>query len=367
MPRDAQGRYSLPASYLAVPLQKITSVQHNAPLEDIAKYLDKYVIPDGEITTAKLADGVVTTAKLADNAVIEAKLAANSVTTFKIADKSVTNAKLADNSVTSAIIADAQVGSAELAPGAVIEDKIGNGAVTESKIAPGAVSPGRLSAGAPYWQTDGSTRTGNFLAQTNGNTQIVAESTTTGIPNFRLINTVRRWVIRLETNGDWTLWDDTANLERIRINTAGNASMGGDFSATVIRINANFSLAMAGQNQPSIFYGAGGSRFAFDTSNGTYYFLVNNAIVGQINTGGFAGDISQATNYNVAGAIVSIPDRGVGTFISVVSSAGVYVAGTNYPGSGRLPAGGTWRCQYESRWFVANIDDFSVFSFKRVA
>lgn len=59
-------------------------------------------IPDGSITTAKLADGAVTTVKLADGAVTTVKLADGSVTTAKIADGAVTTAKLADGSVTTA-------------------------------------------------------------------------------------------------------------------------------------------------------------------------------------------------------------------------------------------------------------------------
>lgn len=59
-------------------------------------------IPDGSITTLKLADGAVTTVKLSDGAVTTVKLADGSVTTAKLADASVTTAKIVDGSVTPA-------------------------------------------------------------------------------------------------------------------------------------------------------------------------------------------------------------------------------------------------------------------------
>ncbi|MEM1724276.1 MAG: hypothetical protein QXW71_00660, partial [Thermoplasmata archaeon] len=72
-------------------------------------------IPDGSITTAKLADGAVTTPKIANNAVTSSKLADGSVTTSKIADNAVTSSKLADESVTSSKILDGAITTEKLA------------------------------------------------------------------------------------------------------------------------------------------------------------------------------------------------------------------------------------------------------------
>lgn len=58
------------------------------------------VIPDGSITTTKLADGAVTSAKLASNAVTSGKINSNAVTSDKINSGAVTTAKLADANVT---------------------------------------------------------------------------------------------------------------------------------------------------------------------------------------------------------------------------------------------------------------------------
>jgi hypothetical protein len=57
-------------------------------------------IPDGSITTAKLAANAVTTAKLNDLAVTEDKLATDSVTAEKLADNVVVTAKIEDGNVT---------------------------------------------------------------------------------------------------------------------------------------------------------------------------------------------------------------------------------------------------------------------------
>jgi hypothetical protein len=62
-------------------------------------------VPDGNITSAKIADGNVTTADVADSA----------ITTAKIADGNVTTADVADNSITTAKIVDGAVGSADIA------------------------------------------------------------------------------------------------------------------------------------------------------------------------------------------------------------------------------------------------------------
>lgn len=61
--------------------------------KEIAEQAAQATIPDGAVTTVKLADEAVTTAKLDDEAVTTAKLADESVTTAKIADNAVTAAK----------------------------------------------------------------------------------------------------------------------------------------------------------------------------------------------------------------------------------------------------------------------------------
>lgn len=58
------------------------------------------VIPDGSITTNKLADGAVTSAKINSYAVTSSKIDGSAVTTGKINGGAVTTAKIADANVT---------------------------------------------------------------------------------------------------------------------------------------------------------------------------------------------------------------------------------------------------------------------------
>lgn len=71
------------------------------------QYVDNAVaigltIPDGSITTQKLANLAVTTGKLADGSVTTIKLATNAVDASKIQDLTITTNKIADNQITSA-------------------------------------------------------------------------------------------------------------------------------------------------------------------------------------------------------------------------------------------------------------------------
>jgi hypothetical protein len=62
-------------------------------------------LPDGSISTSKLATGVVTTAKLGDLSVAEAKIADNAVAAQKLKDNAVITQKISDAAVTSAKLA----------------------------------------------------------------------------------------------------------------------------------------------------------------------------------------------------------------------------------------------------------------------
>lgn len=68
--------------------------------DEIADFTAAAAIPDGSITSVKLAAGAVAADKLADGVVANSKLATGSVTETKIADSAVSTTKLADASVT---------------------------------------------------------------------------------------------------------------------------------------------------------------------------------------------------------------------------------------------------------------------------
>lgn len=91
-------------------------------------------IPDGTITTSKIAKGAITDDKLNDGAVITETINDGAVTTEKLANKSVTEAQLADGSVSAAKIQSHAVTSEKLYPSAVKTFTINDGAVTLEKL-----------------------------------------------------------------------------------------------------------------------------------------------------------------------------------------------------------------------------------------
>jgi hypothetical protein len=72
-------------------------------------------VPDGAITSSKLADDAIDASKIADGAITESQLAPNSVNSEHIIDGEVKTVDLADNAVTTAKLADSAVTSAKLA------------------------------------------------------------------------------------------------------------------------------------------------------------------------------------------------------------------------------------------------------------
>src|SRR5229473_1603414 len=105
-------------------------------------------VSTGAITSDGLADGAITTAKLASSAVTGVNIAAGAIGTAQLADGGVATAKLANNAVTAANIANGSIGTTQLADGAVTTAKLANNAVTSVNLAAGAVGPAQLSAGA---------------------------------------------------------------------------------------------------------------------------------------------------------------------------------------------------------------------------
>jgi microcystin-dependent protein len=95
-------------------------------------------IPNGSITSAKIANGAVGTNQLADGA----------VTTTKLADHCVTQVKLAFGAVTNTEIAAGTILSSNLAPNSVVTNTINNAAVTNPKLAAGCVTSNNLAPAA---------------------------------------------------------------------------------------------------------------------------------------------------------------------------------------------------------------------------
>lgn len=92
-----------PSAYTPADVLRFLNEGHESPTDDnfpgIGSGLYSGEIPDGSITTAKLAPLAVTTDKIADGAVTTDKLATSSVATEKLQDLCVTTPKIADQAV----------------------------------------------------------------------------------------------------------------------------------------------------------------------------------------------------------------------------------------------------------------------------
>lgn len=92
------------------------------------------------IQSQNIPDGAVTTAKIASNAITNAKIANNAVTGAKIADASISSAKIGNVAITEAKIATGAVSESKIATSAVTESKLSANAVTRDKINPTAIT-----------------------------------------------------------------------------------------------------------------------------------------------------------------------------------------------------------------------------------
>ena len=139
--------FGAPTVSVSLGSQKITDLANPTLPQDGATkaYVDAITVPDGSITTAKLADGSVTTLKIADANVTTAKLADSNITTAKLANSNVTTEKLADSSVTNAKLANDSVNINKLADGSVSTGKLQNNAVTTLKLNDGSVTTAKIA------------------------------------------------------------------------------------------------------------------------------------------------------------------------------------------------------------------------------
>lgn len=117
-------------------------------------------IPDGSITSDKLAvnsitadkvaAGAITTDKLAANSITTDKLTAGAITTDKISAGAITAATIAAGAITanSAIIAEGAIGTAQIAKAAITSAQIANGAIDNAKIDIGAINSAQIKDAA---------------------------------------------------------------------------------------------------------------------------------------------------------------------------------------------------------------------------
>lgn len=107
--------------------------------------IDALWLPDGIVSTAKIANLAVTLGKLAADSVDASKIVDGSVGTAELANLSVTAGKIANDTITAAQIATDAVGAAEIAAGAVGASEIADGSIGTIELANGAVTTAKLS------------------------------------------------------------------------------------------------------------------------------------------------------------------------------------------------------------------------------
>lgn len=145
-----------PSAYTPADVLRLLNEGHESPTDDDFPGIGSGLysggggspeIPDGSITTAKLADNAVTSAKIKAKTITGKELALGAVSGDIIQSKTIVASKLADKTITGTQIADGAVTEAKLAPSSVATEKLQDLCVTTPKIADHAVDTTKLNTG----------------------------------------------------------------------------------------------------------------------------------------------------------------------------------------------------------------------------
>lgn len=145
-----------PSAYTPADVLRFLNEGHESPTDDDFPGIGSGLysggggspeIPDGSITTAKLADNAVTSAKIKAKTITGRELALGAVSGDIIQSKTIVASKLADKTITGTQIADGAVTEAKLAPSSVATEKLQDLCVTTPKIADHAVDTTKLNTG----------------------------------------------------------------------------------------------------------------------------------------------------------------------------------------------------------------------------
>lgn len=145
-----------PSAYTPADVLRFLNEGHESPTDDDFPGIGSGLysggggspeIPDGSITTAKLADNAVTSAKIKAKTITGKELALGAVSGDIIQSKTIVASKLADKTITGTQIADGAVTEAKLAPSSVATEKLQDLCVTTPKIADHAVDTTKLNTG----------------------------------------------------------------------------------------------------------------------------------------------------------------------------------------------------------------------------
>lgn len=103
-------------------------------------------IPDGSITTAKLAYSAVTADKISTGAVTSAKIADGTIVAGDIADSTITGAKMVNSTITGAKIAASTITATNIANSTITNAKMAVNSINSSNIVDGTVTGTDLAA-----------------------------------------------------------------------------------------------------------------------------------------------------------------------------------------------------------------------------
>lgn len=198
-------------------------------------------VPDGAITTAKIANNAVTGAKIAAATIATGNLAANSVNTTHIIDGQVMTADIADGAVNSAKIADLSIATVDLANNAVTSAKVLDGTLVGADMAEGTVGTRELANTIALGRSNVVGQLDVFFANTALNQPAISlfgfqnQISTYGSDGLEQI---RLWGASW---GEINLFDSTTN-NNLAVNLSANGSAGGS-----LRLNQGTSTTLGAQ------------------------------------------------------------------------------------------------------------------------
>lgn len=136
-----------PSAYTPACVLRFLNEGHESPTDDDFPGIGSGLYSGGG-GSPEIPDGSITTAKLADNAVTSAKIKPSAVGAPQLAVGAVSGDIIQKNTIVASKLADGCVGAAAIAAGAVTGDKIANAAVTVDKIADDSVNSDKIADGA---------------------------------------------------------------------------------------------------------------------------------------------------------------------------------------------------------------------------
>ena len=144
--------------YLGISVNTDDEMAPRVQLGSVPFATQAQTVPDGSITTGKIAnnaitsthiiDGAVGSSEVADNALTANDLAANSVGSSEIANGAVGSSEVSDNALTANDLADNSVGSSEIASGAVGSSEVKDSSLTANDLAANSVGASEIANGA---------------------------------------------------------------------------------------------------------------------------------------------------------------------------------------------------------------------------